>query len=128
MIRRFGSETALVLIDVQRGVDELTHWGGQSGRRNNPGVEGRIALLLTAWREHGLTVLFTRHDSREAASPLRSDHVGYGFKAGLEPLAGETVFGKRVNSGYVGTKLEVALRDSGIRRVVHVGFFTNMCV
>ena len=37
MIKRFGTECGLLLIDVQKGVDVLTHWGGPTGRRNNPG-------------------------------------------------------------------------------------------
>ena len=39
MINRFGADTALLLIDVQRGVDVLDHWGGPTGRRNNPDAE-----------------------------------------------------------------------------------------
>jgi hypothetical protein len=36
MIRRFGDDTALLVIDAQDGVNDLTHWGGATGRRNNP--------------------------------------------------------------------------------------------
>ena len=39
MIRQFGKETPLLLIDVQKGVDVLQHWGGPTGRRNNPDAE-----------------------------------------------------------------------------------------
>ena len=35
---------------------------------------------------------------------------------------------KDVNSGFVGTDLEIQLRRKGISRLVIVGFFTNMCV
>ena len=35
MIRQFGLETCLLLIDVQVGVDDVVHWGGEKGRRNN---------------------------------------------------------------------------------------------
>ena len=71
MIRRFGSETALLLIDVQQGVNVLEHWGGTTGRRNNPEAEANMAAVLADWRAAGLPVAFTRHDSREAASPLK---------------------------------------------------------
>lgn len=39
MIKKFGLDSALLIIDVQTGVDELTHWGGPNGRRNNPQAE-----------------------------------------------------------------------------------------
>jgi nicotinamidase-related amidase len=128
MIEKFGPDTALLMIDVQVGVDDLEHWGGRSGRRNNPAAERNLQALLEAWRSHGLPVIYTRHDSREAASPLRSDGPGFAFKTGLEPLSSEPVLVKNVNSGYIGTDLEETLRRLRITRIVHEGFFTNMCV
>jgi len=128
MIERFGPDTALLMIDVQVGVDDLEHWGGPTGRRNNPEAERNINALLEAWRRRGLPVIYTRHDSRETTSPLSCDEPGFGFKAGLEPLAAEPIIEKDVNSGYIGTDLEITLRRLGVTRIVHVGFFTNMCV
>lgn len=49
-------------------------------------------------------------------------------KPGFEPRDGEIVVVKDVNSGFVGTPLEVDLRRHGIQRLVAVGFFTNFCV
>jgi len=128
MIGKFGRDTALLLIDVQSGVDDLGHWGGPTGRRNNPNAEKNIGRLLRAWRANGLPVIFTRHDSRESASPLRSDRPGFAFKSGLEPTPAELIIDKRANSAYTGTGLEVELRRLRADRIVHVGFFTNMCV
>ena len=128
MIQKFGAETALLMIDVQEGVDVLKHWGGAEGRRNNPQAETHIEEMLTAWRAAQLPVLYTAHDSREAASPLKLSEPGGAFKSGLEPHAGERIFEKDVNSGFIGTSLEVDLRRRGIDRIVAVGFFTNMCV
>lgn len=128
MIPAFGADTALLLIDIQRGVDELEHWGGPTGRRNNPDAEHVMAGLLTAWRAAGRTVAWTRHDSREPASPLKFSLESGSQKPGFEPASGEIVVSKDVNSGFVGTSLEVDLRRGGINRLVIVGFFTNMCV
>lgn len=128
MIHAFSADTALLLIDVQKGVDVLTHWGGPTGRRNNQDAEVRMQEILTAWRAAGLPVAFTRHDSREAASPLKFSLPTGEQKNGFEPVAGEIVVEKDVNSGFVGTSLEIELRRSGIDRLVVVGFFTNMCV
>ena len=128
MIRKFGAETALLMIDVQEGVDVLKHWGGVQGRRNNLQAETHIGELLAAWRAAELPVFYTAHDSREVASPLKLCEPGGAFKAGLEPNDGERVFEKDVNSGFIGTSLELDLRRDGINRLVAVGFFTNMCV
>ena len=128
MIRKFGPETALLLIDVQVGVDVLTHWGGPTGRRNNPDAEDKMSQLLAAWRQAKLQVAFTRHDSREAASPLKFSLPTGAQKPGFEPVAGEIVVEKDVNSGFIGTDLEIQLRRANIARLAIVGFFTNFCV
>jgi nicotinamidase-related amidase len=128
MIRRFQPDTALLLIDVQKGVDDLVHWGGPTGRRNNPGAEAAMARLLSAFRGAALPVIYTRHDSRETASPLKIGQPGGEFIAQLAPRDGESVFRKDVNSAFVGTGLELELRRRGIHRLVVVGFFTNFCV
>jgi len=128
MIARFGAESALLVIDAQKGVNVLTHWGGPTGRRNNPRAEERIGKLLSRWRTAGLTVFFTAHDSREAASPLKLGLETGAFLPGLEPVAGETVLRKDVNSAFVGTPLEIELRRRRIHRLVVVGFFTNFCI
>ena len=128
MITRFGADTALLLIDVQRGVDMLTHWGGPTGRRNNPDAEMTMLDVLGAFRARGRTVAFTRHNSREATSPLTFDLDTGRQKDGFETVAGEIVVDKDVNSGFVGTPLEIELRRAGIARLVIAGFFTNMCV
>ena len=128
MIKQFGRETALLLIDVQVGVDVLSHWGGPNGRRNNPDAEAKMSQLLAAWRNAKLQVAFTRHDSRESASPLKFSLPTGAQKPGFEPAAGEIVVEKDVNSGFIGTDLEIQLRRAKISRLAIVGFFTNFCV
>jgi len=128
VIKKFGRETALLLIDVQVGVDVLSHWGGPTGRRNNPNAETNMLQLLAAWRKAKLQVAFTRHDSREAKSPLKFSLPTGAQKPGFEIAPGEIVVEKDVNSGFIGTSLEVQLRRAGISRLVIVGFFTNFCV
>ncbi|MEL7543025.1 MAG: cysteine hydrolase family protein [Pseudomonadota bacterium] len=128
MIPRFGADTALLLIDVQTGVNILTHWGGPTGRRNNPDAETNQRRLLEAWRDADAPVFFTQHDSREAASPLKLSLPTGAWIEGLVPEANETVIRKDVNSGFIGTDLELQLRRAGAHRVVIAGFFTNFCV
>jgi len=128
MIRKFGDETGLLLIDLQKGVDELQYWGGSKGRRNNLTAEEKIKRILKAWRKKRLPVFYTMHDSREAESPLKLSLQTGEIKPGLEPIDGEIIVLKDVNSGFIGTNLELMLRRKNISRLVVVGFFTNMCV
>jgi nicotinamidase-related amidase len=128
MINRFRSDTALLLIDVQKGVNDLEHWGGPTGRRNNPQAERRIKELLEGWRAAQLPVIYTQHDSRQAVSPLKLRQPGGAFIDELKPRDDELVIWKDVNSAFVGTRLELELHRRAIRRLLVVGFFTNFCV
>ena len=128
MIRQFSDNTALVVIDVQEGVNNLQHWGGRTGRRNNVAAERNIAAILDAWRQRALPVYFTAHDSLELTSPLRLSVDSGRFMKGFEPAPGETVIEKHANSAFVGTNLEFSLTRRRIHRLLFVGFFTNICV
>lgn len=128
MIDKFGSETALLVIDAQMGVNLHDHWGGSCGHRNNPQSEQRIAELLAAWRDARRPVFFTLHNSREDSSPLKLSLDSGRSLPGLEPRPGEMTVVKDVNSGFTGTNLELDLRRRGVSRLVVAGYFTNMCV
>ncbi|MEO0389841.1 MAG: isochorismatase family protein [Pseudomonadota bacterium] len=128
MIPQFDDTTALLLIDVQKGVHQLDHWGGPTGRMNNPACLDNLTAALTAFRAAGRQVAFTRHDSREAASPLKFSLPGGAQLPGMDIADGDIVVEKDVNSGFVGTSLEIDLRRAGIRRLVIAGYFTNFCV
>jgi nicotinamidase-related amidase len=115
--------TALVLIDVQQGLDH-PKWGA----RNNPDAEKRMAELLGAWRAAELPVVHVQHLSVAPNSPLRPELPGNAFKAEALPIAGEPVFQKHVNSAFIGTELEAYLRSKAIDSVVVVGLTTDHCV
>lgn len=128
MIDRFDADTALLLIDVQKGVHDLTHWGGPTGRMNNPACEANLRALLGGFRAAGRVVAFTRHDSIEPQSPLKFDLPTGAQLDGLETAPGDIVVAKSVNSGLLGTPLEIELRRAGVTRLVVAGYFTNFCV
>jgi len=128
MVDRFGSNSCLLLIDVQVGVNRLQHWGGNNGRRNNPEAENKMRSLLKVFRRQSSQVAFTRHDSREVASPLKLSLETGQQIVGLEIKPNDIVVTKDVNSGFIGTPLEVELRRAGINRLIIAGFFTNFCV
>jgi nicotinamidase-related amidase len=128
MIPRYLDDTALLLIDTQKGVHSLSHWGGPTGRMNNPDCQDNLGSLLAGFRAAVRTVAFTRHDSREPDSPLKLSLPTGDQLPGLEPRAADIVVEKHVNSGFLGTSLDIDLRRAGIRRLVIAGYFTNFCV
>ena len=128
MIEQFGPNTALLLIDVQKGVHVFDHWGGPTGRMNNPACLDNLVALLNAFRSLGRTVAFTQHDSIEPDSPLKLSLATGEQLPGLEINPGDVCVRKSVNSAFVGTPLELELRRLGINRLVVAGYFTNFCV
>jgi isochorismate hydrolase len=69
-----------------------------------------------------------RHASRNPDSPLHASRPGFAFKPEAMPADGEPQFVKSVNSGFIGTDLEAALRRSGSAKVVVFGLTTPHCV
>jgi nicotinamidase-related amidase len=117
------SPVALLLIDVQQGMDD-PRWGA----RNNPDAEQKIGALLAAWREAKWPVIHVQHMSQEPESPLRADAPGNALKPEAMPRDDEPVFQKTVNSAFIGTTLETYLRREGIHALVIVGITTDHCV
>ena len=68
------------------------------------------------------------HDSVEENSPLKLDLPSGSLKPGFTIEDGDIYVTKSVNSGFVGTSLDMDLRSISVSRLVVVGFFTNMCV
>ena len=128
MIAQFDDATALLLIDVQKGVDDTDYYGGPTGRANNPQAKDNIRQILATWRDRGGKVAFTRHDSVEEGSPLKLSLESGQQLDGMDILPGDIAVSKSVNSGFIGTSLELDLRRARIQRLCVVGFFTNVCV
>ena len=53
---------------------------------------------------------------------------GFDFKPEAQPLDGEPVITKDVNSAFIGTDLEARLREQGVEAVALVGLTTDHCV
>ncbi|MEV7558093.1 cysteine hydrolase family protein [Streptomyces sp. NPDC089795] len=119
-------DSALLVIDVQKGFDEESFWGP----RNNPAAEDNIAALMDAWQAAGRPVVLVRHASVQPGSVLAADHPGHAFKDLVEKRSqGALVVTKTVNSAFYGTPdLADWLSTQGIGQLVLVGIQTNMCV
>jgi nicotinamidase-related amidase len=118
-----STNAALLIIDVQRAIDHPS-WG----RRNNPKAEEHIGRLLSAWRRSGRPVLHVRHLSREPGSTYRPGQDGCEFKPEVRPLEGERILTKHTNSAFIGTELDVLLRQARIFTLVICGVITNNSV
>lgn len=125
MFPLIASQTALVIIDVQRAFDELEAAGQ---RRNNPQALNRIIELLDAFRAKAATIIHIRHESRGPRSLFRQDKTGFAVKEEVRERPGEAVIIKHENSAFIGTDLEARLRRDGIDTLVIVGATTNHCV
>ncbi|GHF96701.1 cysteine hydrolase family protein [Streptomyces filamentosus] len=122
---------ALIVVDVQKGFES-----GSWGRRDNPEAEGNVAALIDRWQETGRPVVFVRHDSSVAGSPLAPGSGGNAFKDFVEERRGrgtgpEVLVTKTVNSAFYGEPdLDAWLKGAADGRrgqIVIVGIQTNMC-
>ena len=127
--------TALVLIDLQRGIVAR-----QTGPHAAADVVARAARLATRFRRSAATVVLVRvaysSDGRDRlapridAAPL-SGVVPPDFSE-LVPELGQTPFDvvvtKRQWGAFYGTELELQLRRRGVRTLVLGGISTNLGV
>jgi nicotinamidase-related amidase len=130
------ARAAILVYDVQVGI--LAHV------RDRASVVAQIGRVVSAARGAGVPVVYVRHvsvpPSHMGVAALRTamawqrvdraDHVRSTFPPEasdtqlvdeLKPEAGEPVFDKLAMSAFVGTPLEVVLRDRGVTTLVLVG-------
>ncbi|MEJ7635011.1 cysteine hydrolase family protein [Aeromicrobium sp.] len=116
--------TALILIDVQQGFDDPV-WG----EPNNPAALDNIARLAAAWQHAGQPIVVVRHDSVEAASPLRPGGPGHALEPVVAAVDPALFITKTVNSAFHGDEdLHAWLLGREVDGIVLAGIQTNMCV
>lgn len=116
---------ALILIDIQKGFEDIAYWGG---KRNNLNAEQNASELLKIWRDHKLPIFHIQHCSSNPNSLLHETNPGNAFKDIVKPLAEETIIKKNVNSAFIGTNLKEQLDTNKIDTLVIVGLTTDHCV
>jgi len=116
---------ALILIDIQKGFEDVEYWGGQ---RNNPEAEQNACKLLAFWRKMGLPVFHAKHCSSNPNSRLAEGQPGNEFQDVVAPIDGEVIIKKNVNSAFIGTDLKEQLDAALITKLVIVGLTTDHCV
>ncbi len=125
MIVSKENNPALLLIDIQKGFENIEYWGSE---RNNLNAEVNIEVLLKFWRANHLPVFHIKHCSTNPASPLSKNDPGNQFKDFIIPKETETIIEKEVNSAFIGTNLKEQLEHNNIDTLVIVGLTTDHCV
>lgn len=116
---------ALILVDIQKGFDNLEYWGGE---RNNLHAENNAGELLQLWRKNQLPIFHIKHCSSNPYSLLNEANEGNEFKDLVKPLDGEPIIKKNVNSAFIGTDLKERLDYQKLTKLVIVGLTTDHCV
>ena len=120
-----SDKPALLLVDIQKGFDDIDYWGGE---RNNPDAEKHMEQLLKYWREYNLPVFHIKHCSTNPSSPLVKGKPGNEFQDFIVPQNNEPVIEKDVNSAFIGTNLKEQLEGKKINTLVIVGLTTDHCI
>lgn len=116
---------ALIVIDVQKGIDEATHWGGN---RNNPEAEGNILSLMKKWESKSFPVFVVQHDSRNESSPFFPGQTGNELKDFVGAFKSATRISKSSANAFIDTSLATALSDQEVSQIFITGFVTNNSV
>ena len=116
---------ALILVDVQKAFLEKDYPGIN---RNNHDAEFICGNILRKWRELKLPIVHVRHSSTNPDSKLHKSKPGFEFNDYVKPLDNEVVLTKKVNSAFIGTKLDNILYNMNIKTLVFVGMTTNHCI
>jgi nicotinamidase-related amidase len=122
---RMGSETALVVIDIQQFYFE----GGLVPLTGSVDAAAQARKVLDAFRARALPIVHVRHVPTsvsivdgEPADPQ------YRIRPEVQPAAGEKVVSKRFANSFRETDLLESLRQKRVTRIVIVGMQTHMCV
>ena len=121
-------------------VDMLRYFAHPEGRCFLPAAEpivGSIQRLLEAWRAAGAAVIFTRHCHRDESDlgmlgRFFSDYIRCGepdseLIPSLKPRLDEPVLRKTTYDAFLGTPLEMLLRDHCVEQILITGVLTHMC-
>lgn len=129
-------EMALLVYDMQVGIVKQL--------KDGPQIVERVVEAVTAAREAGIRILYTRHlslplelmgsfqyrmamawqrvDDPKLVKPwFLRDSPGFEIVSELKPRPSEAIFDKLAMSAFEGTPLEFALRDCGIRSLAIAG-------
>ena len=119
--------TALVVIDVQKGILALPDAPRAAVLERFDEVRGRIAGLVAAARRADVPIIFVQHDG-PPGHRLETGTLGWAICEDLNGASGDPVVRKTACDSFHETKLQAVLSEHGIRRLVVAGLMTQYCV
>jgi nicotinamidase-related amidase len=112
-------DTALLIIDVQRGLIEPAHRSRE--------VLDAINILLTKARANATPVVYVQHDGPKGHG-LEVGTAAWQIHPAIAPKEGEPVVHKRASDSFYDTLLQRELEARGIKRLIVVGGQTDYCI
>ncbi len=114
-----STETALVVIDVQKGLMEEAYQRDE--------ILSRIDTLLARARASQAPVIYVQHDGPRGHG-LEVGTDAWQIHPAIAPQNGEPIVNKRASDAFYDTTLKQELDRRGIRHLVVVGGQTEYCV
>lgn len=114
------TDTALLLIDVQRSFEARPYWDEAA----LPPFRDRLLALIEGCKARGLPIARIQHVDPEGPFSLASGLVR---PMAWLPEAHDVAFEKNVHNAFTGTGLDYWLRTRGVRRVIVSGIRTEQC-
>lgn len=128
------AKTALLVVDVVR---DFTDPAGKVPHPGAAAIVPQIAALVQQARQHGATIIWVIDSHRPGKPDWELEHVrphcmadtpGVELAPPLAPLPEDYVITKRRYSAFVGTDLDLILRDNRVDTIVLTGTKTNVCI
>lgn len=113
---RSGTQSALVVVDVQVGV--------VNGAFEAPRVIANVAHAVQRARACGTPVVWVQHNDAQ----LLKDSAEWQWVPELQPQPGEVRVHKQHESSFESTTLESELATRGVSHIVLAGAMTNWCI
>ena len=89
--------------------------------------KSRVIELIRTARNNKIEVIFVRHDDG-IGNELTKGNDGFEIYDGFQPLNGELIFDKNVNSAFKDTGLLDYLRQKEENTIIIVGLQTDYCI
>ena len=129
------SKSALIIVDM---VKDFTDPGGLVYYPQNREVLPKVRRVLEECRRHGLLIIFLKHYYRKDKFDKNLQNMRPCCIEGtdgdeIDPLlevdpVKDYVIKKRRYSGFVGTDLDMVLRENKVENLIIVGTKTNCCI
>jgi nicotinamidase-related amidase len=123
-----AAKTALVVIDVQRGILEIPNLVRK--KEIDQALDetvGRIAGLIARARTARVPVIYIQHDG-SPGHRLEPGTSGWPLRPETAPQPGDPVIHKRACDAFFETTLAAELAAAGIQQLVICGCMTQYCV